>query len=147
MPVITLLTPLDYGQWHCLANGHSSNTLLSLPTYRVLIGAFHGVVHPALYFMFQNWFPKKEQSTALSMLLLGTSLGLILNVPIAGAIGDLDILNGWPLLFYGGSALHIVWLLVWAVFVTDKPELHKSIKDKEIGYIRQNSQNILETVS
>lgn len=117
--------------------------------FRVIIGAFHGVVHPSLYFLFQNWFPKKEQSTALSMLLLGTSLGLILNVPIAGAIADIQIFDnvGWSLLFYGGSLLHIFWLLFWALFVTDAPELHNMIKDSEIGYIRQNSKNILETVS
>ena len=83
------------------------------------------------------------------MLLLGTSLGLILNVPIAGAISDLQVFDnvGWSLLFYGGSALHVFWLVCWALFVTDKPELHGLIKDNEIGYIRQNSQNILETVS
>ena len=81
------------------------------------------------------------------MLLLGTSLGLILNVPISGAIGNSDSITGWPLLFYGGSALHIVWLILWAIVVTDVPEIHRNIKEKEITYIRQNSQNILETVS
>lgn len=84
------------------------------------------------------------------MLLLGTSLGLILNVPIAGAISDIQVFGdyyGWPLLFYGGSALHLFWLIFWTIFVTDKPEEHKLIKDVEIGYIRQNSHNILETVS
>lgn len=113
---------------------------------RVIIGAFHGVVHPALYFLFKKWFPKQEQSTALSMLLLGTSLGLILNVPIADAITYIDMKNGWQLLFYGGSLLHLIWIVLWVIFITDEPGSHHMIKDKEICYIRQNSQNILETV-
>lgn len=112
---------------------------------RVIIGAFHGVVHPALYFLFKKWFPKQEQSTALSMLLLGTSLGLILNVPIADAITYIDMKNGWQLLFYGGSLLHLIWIVLWVIFITDEPGSHHMIKDKEICYIRQNSQNILET--
>ncbi|KAJ6217095.1 hypothetical protein RDWZM_008252 [Blomia tropicalis] len=110
-----------------------------------IFGAFHGVVHPALYFLFKKWFPKQEQSTALSMLLLGTSLGLILNVPIADAITYIDMKNGWQLLFYGGSLLHLIWIVLWVIFITDEPGSHHMIKDKEICYIRQNSQNILET--
>ena len=96
--------------------------------------------------MFNNWFSKKEQSTALSLLLSGTCLGLVVNVPITLFINDLAIKNGWSLLFYGGSLIHIIWLVLWLFLVSDIPERHKFIQDKEIFYIRQNSSNILELV-
>lgn len=97
--------------------------------------------------MFRTWFPKKEQPTALALLLIGTILGLIVNVPIAGAISKLSIPNEWSLLFYGGSSLHLIWLVLWIFLASDKPEENRYIKDAEIFYIRQNSNNILETVS
>lgn len=82
------------------------------------------------------------------MLLIGTALGLILNVPISRAIDEWNILNhSWALLFYGGSLLHVIWLALWIFLATDRPEDHRLIKDKEIFYIRENSNNILETVS
>ncbi|OTF75717.1 hypothetical protein BLA29_012475 [Euroglyphus maynei] len=99
--------------------------------------------------MFKKWFPPNEQTIALSVLLIGNALGLILNVPISAAITHITLpqnIPEWSLLFFGGSALHIIWLILWIVLVTDIPEKHRLIDDKEIFYIRQNSNNVLETV-
>nr|XP_027196056.1 sialin-like [Dermatophagoides pteronyssinus] len=115
---------------------------------RVLIGCFHGVVEPALFFMFKKWFPPNEQTLALSVLLIGNALGLILNVPISAAITHIILpadIPDWSLLFFGGSALHLIWLVLWIFLVTDIPENHRLITDNEISYIRQNSHNVLET--
>lgn len=124
----------------------SSLTLLLFPD-RIIVGAFHGIVNPALFFLFNNWFPKIEQVTALSTLLLGNALGLIINVPIVAGISKLDMSDGWTILFYGGSFLHLVWLVLCFHAISDRPESHPFIGDKEVSYIRQNSNNILEEVT
>ncbi|UXI14275.1 Sialin [Sarcoptes scabiei] len=112
----------------------------------MIIGCFHGIVHPALFFMFKNWFPNTEQTVALSLLLVGNALGLILNVPLSAFVFSISspIIPNWSFLFYGGSLLHLVWLFLWTLWAADIPETHKSINEKEIFYIRQNSNNILE---
>lgn len=99
--------------------------------------------------MFKKWFPPNEQTLALSVLLIGNALGLILNVPISAAITHIILpadIPDWSLLFFGGSALHLIWLVLWIFLVTDIPDNHRLITDKEISYIRQNSHNVLETV-
>ncbi|KPM05328.1 sialin-like protein 2 [Sarcoptes scabiei] len=112
----------------------------------MIIGCFHGIVHPALFFMFKNWFPNTEQTVALSLLLVGNALGLILNVPLSAFVFSISspIIPNWSFLFYGGSLLHLAWLFLWTLWAADIPETHKSINEKEIFYIRQNSNNILE---
>lgn len=65
---------------------------------------------------------------------------------MANVIHDLNALNGWPYLFYGGSALHLIWAVFWVWLVADKPEVHRLIERKEVTLIRANSNNILEEV-
>lgn len=103
-------------------------------------------MQPALYSLFLNWFPQHEQTQALASLAFGSAVGLIINLAMVNVIHDLGAFNDWPYLFYGGTALHLVWAVFWVWLVTDKPEVHRLIEHREVTLIRANSHNILEEV-
>ena len=45
---------------------------------------------------------------------------------------------GWPIIFYGSGIICFAWLVLFWVFVTDKPEDHWLISNAELEYIKAN---------
>ena len=54
-------------------------------------------------------------------------------------------MDGWPAPFYIFAVLSIVWLIIWAVFVENRPEQHQFISKQELQYITESTQKHLNS--
>ena len=76
-------------------------------------------------------------------LVSGTSLGTVISIPTAGIIaGTL----GWEAVFYIHGGLACIWLILWAVLISDSPEDNTFISIEEKKYIleHQSTSNTKE---
>jgi len=114
---------------------------------RVIIGAFHGLVYPSLFSMYAKWFPKQERTAAFAAILFGGNIGAIIMSPLAGFLCERDFAGGWPLVFYVGSLIHIIWLIFWLLYAYDSPADNQNINPDEHLYILQNTDSQTSKVS
>lgn len=74
---------------------------------RIILGLCQSAVYPSLYALFSRWIPRNERSTYLPWLDAGCLFGTIIAMGGGGEIIKLDILGGWPLVFYLSGLLSI----------------------------------------
>ena len=55
---------------------------------------------PSLSAMAARWFPASERSTVAAIMTSGNQLSASLGVIIATTLCSVDLLGGWPLIFY-----------------------------------------------
>ena len=70
-------------------------------------------------------------------------MGTVISIPTAGIIaGTL----GWEAVFYVHGGLACVWLILWAILISDTPENNKFISIEEKTYIleHQTTSNTTE---
>ncbi|CAG2104507.1 unnamed protein product, partial [Medioppia subpectinata] len=120
-----------------LADIHYSLVILM----RVLIGAFHGVVYSSLFSMFAKWFPQSEKNMALTGTTFAGNLGGVITMPLAGYLIKTDWLDGWPVVFYLTSFVHLIWFAFWCYFVSNSPDEDPKITERELKYIVSNNPN------
>ena len=106
---------------------------------RVLMGAFHALLYASLFSMFSRWFADSEKNIACSCTTIFGNIGGIITMPIAGYLVKVDLLDGWPLVFYVTSLVHLIWFAAWCTFVTDNPEDNARISETELKYILNNN--------
>ncbi len=59
-------------------------------------------------------------------------MGTVLSIPTAGLIaGSL----GWEAVFYIHGGLAAIWLILWAILVSDNPESNRFMSDTEKQFI------------
>jgi ACS family sodium-dependent inorganic phosphate cotransporter len=122
--VCTLLCPL------CSKAGFEYLILM-----RILMGLGGGLTFPAMNVLVAEWAPKQERSTMSSIIYGGTSLGTVLCIPTAGIIAGM---LGWEAVFYIHGGVSAVWLICWAVFVSDDCKKHPFISEAERTFILEN---------
>uniref|UniRef100_A0A8C9T3V2 Sialin n=1 Tax=Scleropages formosus TaxID=113540 RepID=A0A8C9T3V2_SCLFO len=122
--IFTMLTPLAAS----LGAGY-------LIAVRVLEGLGEGVTFPAMHAMWASWAPPLERSRLLTISYTGSSLGTVLSLPLSGLICYyLD----WTYVFYIFGAVGLLWFFLWTFFVSNTPDSHKTISEKERRYINSS---------
>lgn len=92
-------------------------------------------MYPAIQHIIAYWAPPGERARFIGVF-SGSSLGGVLGHGIVGAVSATDL--HWSISFYCTALIGvIVWLyFIWTV--TDRPDLHSRIADKEKIYIESS---------
>ena len=91
---------------------------VSLLILRVLFGFGEGPMGSTTNKTISNWFPREEAGTMVGLTNAGNPLGGAVAGPIVGLIA---VYFSWRISFLVITAIGLVWLAFWLVFVTDTP--------------------------
>lgn len=133
--VFTILTPLG-------------STIGLMIFIRCMLGVGEAVVFPAMTSMVSRWMAPTERGRAQGFNLSGMMIGAGMAMPV---VAMLIQTVGWEWSFYGFGLLGILWMIVWMMYVTNRPEDHPGISKAELEEISegrglQDSANELESV-
>jgi MFS transporter, ACS family, hexuronate transporter len=109
-----------------------ATTVGALLVIRVIFGMGEGPFSTAANKMVGNWFPHANQATAVGLANAGTPLGGALAGPVVGYIA---LSYGWRVSFVVIAAIGFVWVVVWALSVTDTPATHPRASAGERGLV------------
>lgn len=79
-----------------------------------------------------------ERSRGSTLIYSGAMIGTVFTLPVAGQLGKTSFLGGWPATYYLLGGVGIVWFVLWALLISESPESHPHISQKEHDYILQN---------
>jgi len=96
--------------------------IASLLVVRVVFGMGEGPFSSTANKLVSNWFPRREQASAVGMANAGQPLGAALAGPV---VGLLAVSAGWRVSFIVIAAIGIVWTLGWVWLATDRPRQHR----------------------
>ncbi|UJR18809.1 hypothetical protein I4U23_021936 [Adineta vaga] len=89
---------------------------------------------PATYTLWSQWAVQEERSTLTSIGFCGTNFGMSLAMFMGGALCRY-LKSGWTYSFILSGLLGLLWLPLWMWKVSDAPECHRGITEKERDYI------------
>ncbi|WP_460903600.1 MFS transporter [Paraburkholderia jirisanensis] len=92
--------------------------IASLLVVRVIFGMGEGPFCANINKLVSNWFPRRQQASAIGIANSGQSLGAALAGPVVGFIA---LGAGWRLSFVIISAVGVLWVVAWLMLARDKP--------------------------
>jgi ACS family sodium-dependent inorganic phosphate cotransporter len=109
------------------AVGLAVDNMAPLLFVRACVGAGESVIFPAIQRLLQVWMQPEEKSLALAVIISGFQAGTITAYLLSPVV--IDVLGGWPSLFYvyGGAGLLI--LLPWLFLAQDAPVVSTELVD------------------
>jgi MFS family permease len=93
-------------------------SIASLLLVRVIFGMGEGPFCANINKLVSNWFPRKDQATAIGVANSGQSFGAALAGPVVGFIA---VSAGWRMSFVIIAALGVLWVVAWVAWAKDKP--------------------------
>ncbi|KAF0990964.1 hypothetical protein HZS_6173 [Henneguya salminicola] len=96
---------------------------------RVAIGIFCGPLYASIHGLLACWVPKEERTKLAVITHSGNIFGLIVTFTVGAFIDTTE--KGWEYFLYFGGALGIFSLVLWLLFIYDKPWLHPHIREDE----------------
>lgn len=100
----------------------AATSLAFLLVVRVVFGMGEGPFSATANKVVSNWFPRREQATAVGVANAGQPVGAALAGPVVGSIA---VLAGWRISFVVIALVGLVWVLAWMLLATDRPEQHR----------------------
>lgn len=91
----------------------------SLLAVRVIFGMGEGPYGSATNKLVSNWFPRRQQASAVGWANAGTPLGGAIAGPIVGFIA---LSYGWRVSFVVIAIIGLCWAIAWMALVKDRPE-------------------------
>ena len=99
---------------------------------RFVLGIAEGGVWPATLVLLAHWFPRPERARANAYWMLCLPMAVVISSPISGWILGRW---GWRVMLVSEGALPFVWLLIWIMFIADRPHQAKWISSEEQNYL------------
>ncbi|WP_230427210.1 MFS transporter [Collimonas humicola] len=99
--------------------------LISLLIIRVVFGAGEGPLATCTNKIVSGWFDRREQTTAVGFANSGLQLGAALAGPV---IGLMAVKWGWRVPFVVIGIVGMLWVLMWSIFSSDRPEGNRWIR-------------------
>lgn len=101
---------------------------------RFVLGLFEGALSPAVVTLMTFWFPDKngERAKATSLFFTAVSAAGVLTGPLAGTILTYST---WRVLFVILCVIGLVTAVLWAIFVSERPESARWLSQEEKDYI------------
>jgi len=109
---------------------------------RVLIGLFEAVCYPTFAGLIARWFPDKEKTRAISLVVSGSAGGTIMAMIVSGPIIES---RGWPYVFYFFGFLGFCWCVLWILIGASSASTSKLISQEELDYIQANTTRTAAT--
>jgi MFS family permease len=100
----------------------------SLLLVRVLFGMGEGPLSSTIAKLVSQWFPRREQASAIGIANAGTPLGGALAGPIVGLIA---LSFGWRASFVVIALIGFAWTGLWIWFASDRPQQHRWVTKSE----------------
>lgn len=100
----------------------AATSLAFLLAVRVVFGMGEGPFSATANKVVSNWFPRREQATAVGLANAGQPIGAALAGPVVGSIA---VLAGWRISFIVIAVVGLAWVVAWALLATDRPEQHR----------------------
>ncbi len=91
----------------------------SLLVVRTIFGMGEGPYGSATNKLVSNWFPRRQQASAVGWANAGTPLGGAIAGPIVGFVA---LSFGWRASFIAIAIIGLVWALAWMLLVRERPE-------------------------
>lgn len=98
---------------------------------RVLVGAVSGVLYPSMNSLLSHWVPPAHRAKFSTIVFAGMDFGTVVSLPVSGWLCEQSLLDGWPLVFYVFGSLGVVCGGAWLTLVSDFPENHPRISQRE----------------
>src|ERR1700733_5893712 len=109
----------------------------SLLVVRVIFGMGEGPYGSAANKLVSNWFPRRQQATAVGWANAGTPLGGALAGPVVGFIA---LTWGWRVSFVFIAAIGLCWSVVWMLAVTERPDQNRHVSAAELSEIAADQE-------
>ena len=109
----------------------------SLLIVRVIFGMGEGPYGSATNKMISNWFPRRQQGSAVGWANAGTPLGGAIAGPIVGFIA---LAYGWRVSFVVIALIGLCWAIAWILLVTDRPEQNVRVSAAERAAIAADAE-------
>jgi MFS transporter, ACS family, hexuronate transporter len=103
-------------------------SLASLLVVRVIFGMGEGPFSATANKLVSNWFPRREQASAVGIANAGQPLGAAIAGPLVGFIA---VSFSWRAAFVAVATLGLVWTVFWLLLATDRPEQHPKLSAAE----------------
>ena len=103
----------------------AASSLAVLLVIRVIFGAGEGPLATCTNKVISGWFERKEQTTAVGFANSGLQLGAALAGPVVGLMA---VHWGWRIPFILIGMLGVLWVLMWSIFSTDRPEGNRWVR-------------------
>ncbi|KAK7488580.1 hypothetical protein BaRGS_00020197, partial [Batillaria attramentaria] len=62
---------------------------------------------------------------------------------VLAGCANIPVDNGWPFVFYFYGTVSVLYVLVWLVFVRDRPEDHPTITPAELSYVMHGRSHVM----
>lgn len=109
--------------------------------YRFGLGFFEGAIYPALVTIVANWFPNEERGRATAFFISSSSIASVCLGPLAGL---LLMGHSWRFLFHFAAVLSVIFMIIWLIFLEERPENAKWLSKEEKEYLveKLNSEKV-----
>ena len=107
---------------------------ISFYILRFLLGVAEAGFFPGIILYLSYWFPARHRAGITAMFMAAVPISIALGSPISGALLMMDGLaglHGWQWMFLIEAAPALVLAFVVLVYLTDRPEKAKWLKDDE----------------
>jgi len=99
---------------------------------RLVLGIAEGGVWPATLVLLAHWFPRAERARANAYWMLCLPTAVVISSPISGWILGRW---GWRVMLISEGAIPFVWLIIWIIFIADRPHQAKWISAQEREFL------------
>ena len=89
---------------------------------------------PAIYALIARWSPPQYRSVLVSVVFLGSNLGIVVGMVLTGVLCDHGFAGGWPSAFYVFGTVGCVWSVAWFFLCYDSPSTHPRMSTTEREY-------------
>ncbi|GMT36471.1 hypothetical protein PFISCL1PPCAC_27768, partial [Pristionchus fissidentatus] len=104
---------------------------------RILIGMGESFINPAINMLATRWFPTDEKTTLAALYTSGLQFAAGGASMLAAQICRSTTLHGWPAIFYIFGAVTLIFVVVWFVFVNDRPSESRWTSEAEKKYLEE----------
>ncbi|HUX10301.1 MAG TPA: MFS transporter [Terriglobia bacterium] len=99
---------------------------------RFVLGIAEGGVWPATQVLLAPWFTRAERARANAYWMLCLPMAVVISSPVSGWILGRW---GWRVMLISEGALPFVWLLIWILFIADRPHQARWISSEEREFL------------
>jgi sugar phosphate permease len=104
---------------------------------RFVLGIAEGGVWPATLVLLAHWFPRAERARANAYWMLCLPTAVVISSPVSGWILGRW---GWRAMLISEGAIPFVWLVIWIMFIADRPHEARWISSEERSYLETTLQ-------
>ncbi|GMR62047.1 hypothetical protein PMAYCL1PPCAC_32242, partial [Pristionchus mayeri] len=110
----------------------------ALVASRIIIGMAESFIVPGMNMLATRWFPTSEKTTLAAFYTSGLQFAAGGASLLAAQICRSTTLQGWPSIFYIFGAVTLVFVVVWFIFVNDRPSASRWTSEAEKKYLEEH---------